>query len=124
MRYELTFRAAPSGPFPPERRTPGRNGAPDSPIRADFPDGPEGGRAYLVAWYAWRRQIEDGHLTRAEESVRADLYAKIFEVPKDVARIMNLAQLRHLSTLDPYVRSLFLAALLEQPLPRRDQATA
>lgn len=111
MSYELHFTLGAPGPFPPQRREPGRNGAPDSPIRADFPDGPEGGRAYVVAWHAWLRMIADGTLTRAERAVRAQLYAQLFDVPANVAEMLTLTQLRMVATYDPDTRRTVLDAL-------------
>jgi hypothetical protein len=111
--YSLTFFAAPSGPFPPQQRQAGSHGAPDSPIRDDFPPTPEGGRAYVVAWRAWQKQSADGVLTRAEREVRAELYADLFDVPVHVARGLTLRQLRHINTLDSDIRSIVVGAIAD-----------
>lgn len=111
MNYELRFNLSTPGPFPPQQRSAGRNGAPDSPTRDDFPDGPDGARAYVIAWNAWLRMIADGVLTRAERAVRAQLYAQLFAVPADVADMLTLTQLRTIATYDPEMRRTVLDAL-------------
>jgi hypothetical protein len=113
MKYSMTFRVVSPGPIPPQRREPGQHGAPDSPIRADFPDGPEGAKAYVVAWRAWLHQSADGVLTPAERDVRAALYAEMFDVPVQVARHWPLRQLQHFATLDPDLRAIVLAAAVD-----------
>jgi hypothetical protein len=112
MTYRLTFRAAPTGPIPPQRRQPGRNGAPDSPIRDDFPDGPVGADAYVLAWNIWLQQQADGMLTRAERRVRAELYAELFDVPYEIAERFDLSRLRLLSLMHPEVKAAAIAALV------------
>lgn len=113
MKYSMTFQVTSPGPIPPQRREPGRHGAPDSPIRADFPDGPEGAKAYVVAWGAWLQQMADGVLTPAERDVRAALYAEMFDVPVQVAASLTLSHLRHVAALDPDMRSIVVAAAAE-----------
>ena len=112
MTYRLTFFAAPSGPIPPQRRQPGRHGAPDSPIRDDFPEGRAGADAYVLAWNIWLQQQADGVLTKAERKVRAELYAEIFAVPYEIAERFDLSRLRLLSLMHPEVKAAVVDALL------------
>jgi hypothetical protein len=108
MTYSFTFTAAidPGYAIPPQPRVPGRNGAPDSPIRADFPDGPAGATAYVQAWHIWQMQIADGAMTSAERAERARTLGELFGFGAEVASRMSLAQLRAVAAMTPANREL------------------
>lgn len=122
MTYRMTFLATTPGPIPPQRRQPGQYGAPDSPIRDDFPDGPAGADAYVLAWKIWLQQQADGRLTRGEAQIRAELYAEVFDVPVLAAAALTLHQLRQFAKFDPAIRALIIAAILK-PVTDRDFST-
>lgn len=70
VRYTVIFQAG--GTLPADYvqpRSPGHPSVGDSPIRADFPDGAGGVRAYELAWKIWRAQNNDCRRTRAESDV-------------------------------------------------------
>ena len=117
MTYRLTFLAVPTDSVPLQRRQPGSHGAPDSPIRDDFPEDPAGADAYVLAWKIWLQQQADGVLTKAERRVRANLYADMFAVPFEIAYNLTLRQLQGINSLSPADRRVVLAALDAQLVP-------
>jgi hypothetical protein len=102
----------PGANFPPQHRAKGSHGAPDSPIRDDFPHDRAGADAYVLAWKIWLQQQADGVLTKAERRVRAELYADIFDVPYEIAESFNLPRLRMLNAMNPEMRRRVLDALV------------
>lgn len=110
--YHLTFTGQAAGPIRPivQRREPGRNGAPPSPIRADFPDGPQGARDYVVAWKAWLQMGRDGLLTRAERDVRSTFLAEHYGLPVGLVDLWGLDKIRQVASLPAENRAVLLRA--------------
>lgn len=108
--YQFEGTASAAGPIPPQQRMPGWHGAPDSPIRADFPDGPQGAADYVTAWRAWLQMCDDGRLTAREADVRATVLAEHFGVPAGLARMQSLDRLRWWASRDADERERLIQA--------------